>query len=91
MRVLVDAKFVRRRTRPGERVNYYGVDDDTWEKVIRRRLASLASVRDIAADGIELAGPGGARVERLRVAHDVYDWTPKLFADARPASMDKKD
>jgi hypothetical protein len=62
------------------------VDDDAWETVIRRRMASLAEFRDLAADGIDLAGTGSARAERLRVAHDVYDWMIKLFAAApRPS------
>src|SRR5205807_9580408 len=81
MRLLTDAKFVRRRTRPGERTNYYRVDDDAWEIVVRRRLAGLAAFRDVAADGIELAGAGSARAERLRAAHDVYDWMAKLFTE----------
>jgi hypothetical protein len=81
MRVLTDAKFVRRRTRPGERTNYYRMADDAWENVVRQRMASLAVFRDIAADGMDLAGVGSARAERLRVAHDVYDWMTKLFAE----------
>lgn len=86
MRVLTDAKFVRRRSRPGERTNYYRVDDDAWETVIRRRMASLTEFRDLAADGIDLAGTGSARAERLRVAHDVYDWMITLFAETpRPS------
>jgi DNA-binding transcriptional regulator GbsR (MarR family) len=86
IRVLTDAGFVRRRTRPGERTNYYRVDDDAWETVIRRRLASLAQFRELAADGIALAGEGG-RSERLRVAHDVYDWMATLFTQTpRPTT-----
>jgi len=90
MRVLTDAKFVRRRTRPGERTNYYRVDDDAWESVIRRRLASLTEFRDLAADGIDLAGAHSDRAERLRVAHDVYDWMAKLFAETPRPSARKK-
>jgi DNA-binding transcriptional regulator GbsR (MarR family) len=81
MRLLTDAGFVIRRTRPGERTNYYRVDDDAWESVVRRRLASLETFRDVAADGMELAGAGSARAQRLQVAHDVYDWMAKRFAD----------
>ncbi|MFB9686678.1 GbsR/MarR family transcriptional regulator [Amycolatopsis plumensis] len=81
MRVLADAGFVRRRTRPGERTSYYRVDDDAWDTVIRRRVAGLAEFRDLAADGIGLAGAGSGRAERLRVAHDVYDWMTKLLTE----------
>jgi len=86
IRVLTDARFVRRRTRPGERTNYYRVDDDAWETVIQRRVASLSAFRNLAADGIDLAGARSDRAERLRVAHDVYDWMAKLFAETPRAS-----
>jgi DNA-binding transcriptional regulator GbsR (MarR family) len=90
MRMLTDAGFVVRRTRPGERTNYYRVDDTAWETVVRRRLASLETFRDVAADGMELAGPGSGRAQRLQVAHDVYDWMAKRFAD-EPMPSSKKD
>jgi hypothetical protein len=88
MRMLTDAKFVRRRTRPGERTQYYRVDDDAWETVIRRRIAGLAAFREIAADGMELAGPDSPRSRRLRVAHDAYAWMAKLFAESSPPPHD---
>ncbi|WP_410574058.1 GbsR/MarR family transcriptional regulator [Amycolatopsis sp. cmx-4-61] len=87
MRVLTDARFVRRRTRPGARTSYYRVDDDAWETVIRRRVAGLTEFRDLAADGIGLAGTGSGRAERLRVAHDVYAWMAELLTNTpRPAT-----
>ncbi|TVT44308.1 MarR family transcriptional regulator [Amycolatopsis rhizosphaerae] len=91
MRLLTEAKFVRRRSRPGERTHYYQVDDNAWETVVRRRLAGLAGFRDLAADGMALAGAGSDRAERLRVAHDVYDWMVRLFAETpRPPAAGKK-
>jgi DNA-binding transcriptional regulator GbsR (MarR family) len=90
MRVLIDAKFVRRRTHPGGRTNYYRVDDDAWEAVVRQRVASLTTFRDIAAEGMELAGFGTARAERLHVAHDVYEWMAKAFAQSAPAAHEKR-
>ncbi|GAA2264672.1 hypothetical protein GCM10010402_20540 [Actinomadura luteofluorescens] len=50
------------------------MDDDAWERVVRRRIAGLASFREITAAGMELAGPDPARTGRLRVTHDVFDW-----------------
>ncbi|MEV0663853.1 transcriptional regulator [Actinomadura luteofluorescens] len=79
-RLLVDAGFVRRRIRPGRKPHYYQVDDDAWERVVRRRIAGLAAFREITAAGMELAGPDPARTGRLRVAHDVFDWMDKAFA-----------
>ncbi|PSR67008.1 transcriptional regulator [Nocardia sp. MDA0666] len=81
MRVLTDAGFIRRRSRPGERTNYYRMDDDAWETVVRRRVASLAAFRDVIATGIDLSGTGSARSRRLRAAHNVYDWMAKRLTD----------
>jgi DNA-binding transcriptional regulator GbsR (MarR family) len=43
MRLLTAGDLVRRSTRPGERTTYFCVDDDAWEKLIRRRVAAMAS------------------------------------------------
>ena len=92
MRVLIDAGFVRRRTRPGQKTNYYYVGDDAWETVVRRRVAGLAAFREIAAEGMEIAGPDRARRRRLRVAHDVFDWMDRAFASMPgPASEEEED
>lgn len=87
IRLLTDTKLVRRRSRPGERTHYYRVDDDAWETVVRQRVASLLAFRDIAADGMKLAGFGSERAQRLRVAHDVYDWMAKQFSQSPPSSL----
>jgi hypothetical protein len=91
MRVLIDAGFVRRRTKPGERTLLYGMDDDAWSTVVRRRVAGLAAFRDVAAEGMELAGPGGARAQRLRAAHDVYDWMAKRLTEEPLPSRESGD
>ncbi|MET7461760.1 transcriptional regulator [Nonomuraea sp. NPDC005501] len=80
MRLLIDAGFVRRRTRPGQKTHYYRVDDDAWERVVRRRVAGLAAFREITAAGMEVAGSDPARTGRLRAAHEVFDWMDKAFA-----------
>jgi len=89
MRMLTGAKFVRRLTRPRGRTSYYRVDDDAWERVVRQRLETLVSFREIAADGIDLAGRGSAGAERLRVAHELFDWMANLFADTPRAPSTK--
>jgi DNA-binding transcriptional regulator GbsR (MarR family) len=61
MRLLTATELVHRRTRPGERTTYYRVDDDAWEKIVRRKFASLASFREIARDGMDLVGTDSAR------------------------------
>ncbi|MFE3953524.1 GbsR/MarR family transcriptional regulator [Nocardia sp. NPDC059091] len=89
-RVLSDAGFLRRRTKPGERTHYYRMDDDAWETVVRRRVASLAAFRDVTAAGMELAGTDTARVRRLRSAYEVYDWmTKRLTEEPLPFRKDE--
>lgn len=83
MRLLTASELVRRRTRPGERTAYYRIEDDAWEKVVRRRIATLTSFRRITQDGMDLVGGAdGARATRIRAAHEVYEWMAALFADA---------
>ena len=82
MRLLSATELVQRRTRPGERTAYYRVDDDAWEKVVRRKFASLASFREITRDGMNLVGTDSTRAARLRAAHEIYEWLEELLANA---------
>jgi DNA-binding transcriptional regulator GbsR (MarR family) len=82
MRLLTATELVHRRTRPGERTTYYRVDDDAWEKIVRRKFASLASFREIARDGMDLVGTDSARGARLRAAHEIYGWLEELLSNA---------
>jgi DNA-binding transcriptional regulator GbsR (MarR family) len=82
MRLLTATELVHRRTRPGERTTYYRVDDDAWEKIVRRKFASLASFREIARDGMDLLGTDSARGARLRAAHEIYGWLEELLSNA---------
>ncbi|WP_063046177.1 GbsR/MarR family transcriptional regulator [Nocardia pseudovaccinii] len=90
MRMLSDAGFVRRRTKPGERTNFFRIDDDAWDTAVHRRVASLAAFRDVTAAGVELAGADSPRARRLRAAHDAYDWmAERLTAEPRPTRQDR--
>jgi DNA-binding transcriptional regulator GbsR (MarR family) len=91
MRLLTATELVHRHTRPGERMAYYRVDDDAWEKIVRRKFASLASFRDIARDGMDLVGADSARAARLRAAHEIYGWLEELLANApQPPSTKRR-
>jgi predicted transcriptional regulator len=81
MRLLLDAGFVAKRGRPGSRTLLYRVEDDAWESVVRRRVASLRAFRDLTADGIALTGGlKNVRARRLRSAYRVYDWMAKRLS-----------
>lgn len=84
LRLLTKVGFVRQVTKPGSRTVYHRVDDDAWERVVRRQIASLTSLGEITSDGLELVGPASPRAARLRAAHEVFKWMQKVFADAPP-------
>jgi DNA-binding transcriptional regulator GbsR (MarR family) len=82
LRLLAAAGFVRRDSQPGDRVTRYRVDDDAWETVLRRRVETLLTFRDIAAAGMDLVGPSAARARRMRAARDSFDWLAAAVAAA---------
>ncbi len=82
MRFLTASGFVRRLTRPGGRTTYYRVDDDMWEAIIRRRIASMKSFSKITLDGMSLIGRDTPRATRLRAAHRFFDWMAARLAGA---------
>jgi hypothetical protein len=84
LRLLGSVGFLRESTKPGDRTVYYQVDDDAWETVVRRQIASLASFGDIMRDGLTLVGRSPARNSRIRAARDVFAWMERVFADAPP-------
>lgn len=84
MRVLTTMGFVTRRPRPGERTAYFRVDDDAWQRVVRRQIAALTSFHEITGDGLALVGPDSERGARIREAHDVFDWMKTVFDNAPP-------
>lgn len=84
LRLLGSVGFLRRSTRPGERTVYYRVDDDAWETVVRRQIASLTSFGDIMTDGLALVGRSAGRGSRIHAAREVFDWMERVFADAPP-------
>jgi DNA-binding transcriptional regulator GbsR (MarR family) len=81
MRLLTVGEYVRRSTRPGERTSYYRIDSDAWRRAVRRKLASLHSFLEITGDGLELLGADGPRANRIRGAHDSFEWLAGLLAD----------
>jgi len=84
MRLLTAGDLVRRSTRPGARTTYFCIDDDAWEKLIRRRIAAMASLRDITGDAMALIGPDSERAARLRGAHMFFGWLTERFGGKDP-------
>ncbi|MEV0237090.1 helix-turn-helix domain-containing protein [Nonomuraea sp. NPDC050786] len=68
MRLLTSVGLVRRGTRQGERTTYYRIEDDAFEKVVRRRLAAFAAFGEIAEEALRLGGEDEERTRRIRSA-----------------------
>ena len=83
MRLLTASGLVHRLTRSGGRTTYFRIDDDMWQNVIRRRIASMMSFGQITQDAIDLLGAGNPCAARVLAAHEFFAWMAKLFAGAQ--------
>ena len=92
LRFLVTGGFVQRHRRPGDRTTYFGVDDDMWETVVQRRIASMMSFSEITIEGMNLVGPSSRRADRLRAAREFFSWTALRLAKParRPSRKDRR-
>lgn len=90
LRLLTSVGLLSQVTRPGKSTVYYRVDDEAWEMVVRRQIASLALFGEITQDGMSLIGRSSKRASRLRAAHEVFAWMAKVFADAPPPPSAKR-
>jgi DNA-binding transcriptional regulator GbsR (MarR family) len=84
LRLLASVGFVTSATRPGGRTTYYRLDDDAWERVVRRQVASLTSLRDITRDGLAVLGHQPRRSARIQRAQDIFEWMAAAFEAAPP-------
>jgi hypothetical protein len=81
-RTLVGIGLVRRRTRPGERRSYFGVNPDAWQETTRQQIAGSGAFREMAERGLELAGQDGPEVRRgLEAMRDFYAFWERELSD----------
>lgn len=90
MQVLTTMGLVSRRIRPGGRTGYYRLENNAWETVVQRQIASLASFKAITNAGMDLVGADSARAARIREAHQTIDWMAQVFANAPPMPSGKR-
>lgn len=81
LRLLSEARMIQAVTRAGDRSTYYRVAPDAWSAMLRRRLESITSFKEITDNGLRLFPPGAGRADRLRDAHRVFEW---LNQEAEP-------
>ncbi len=84
MRLLTAGDLVRRSHRPGERTTWFRIDDDAFEKVIRQRIAGMASLRELTQDAMGLVGADSARASRIRAANEFFGWLSDAISAGRP-------
>lgn len=87
LRLAQAAGLVSRRTRPRDRTVYYVIDDDAWQEVVRRRIASMGTFARIAGEAIDRIEDGGEPATRIRAARDAFAWLGTLAGapDLNPA------
>ncbi len=90
LKLLTSVRMIGIVTRRGKRQRYYRIEEDAWEAVIRIKIASLASFRHMAEDGIALLGPQNDRTRRLELTRDAFSWLHDVFASAPPPHRDKE-
>ncbi|MFG1708049.1 GbsR/MarR family transcriptional regulator [Nonomuraea sp. M3C6] len=84
LRLLDSVGFLTQITKPGNRTVFYRLDDEAWERVVRRQIASMTVLGEIMNDGIRLVGEDPGRGARMRAARDVFSWMEQVFAEGPP-------
>lgn len=84
LRMLTTMGVVTRVSRPGGRTAYYRIEDTAWKKLVERQIASLTAFCEITQSGLNLIGPDSNRAQRIREAHQTFDWMAQVFAKAPP-------
>jgi DNA-binding transcriptional regulator GbsR (MarR family) len=89
MRFLIASGLVHRLTRSGGRTSYYRIDDDMWETLMQRRIASMTSFSKITGEGLTLIGADRPRAARLADAHQFFTSMAVLLDEAMAAHKAK--
>jgi predicted transcriptional regulator len=83
MKYLLHVGLVTRERTPGERVDRYHIDADTWFESFARRDEMLASWQVCVRDGVEALGhdtPAGRRLEETRLFFEfLQEETPHIM------------
>ena len=73
LRLLMQIGLVERVALPGKRRDYFRIREDTWSRTTEERMGMIASMRELAEDGLALRANAGAEAtERLREMRDFY-------------------
>jgi DNA-binding transcriptional ArsR family regulator len=84
LRLLGSVGFLTQVTKPGGRTVYYRIDDEAWERVVLRQIASMKALGEIMHDGRRLVGEDTERGARMQAAREVFSWMERVFAEGPP-------
>lgn len=70
-RLLISTGVAERRTRRGDRRDYYRLKDDAWVSTLDARVAQLRDLRRLGESGLALALPSGAARGSLEALVDL--------------------
>ena len=92
-RALVAIGLIQRRTRPGERRDYFRIKPGAWDELMRRELESLSRFRLMAERGLEIVDSEGAGARsNLEELRDFYAyWEAELPAVLERWESSKKE
>ena len=79
-RSLIQLGLVGRRTKPGERRDYFRMKPGAWDELMRRELESLTRFRQMAERGLDIANSDSPEAQRnLEEMRDFYaHWEKEL-------------
>lgn len=91
-RTLTQMGLVQRRTKRGERRDYFWMKPGAWDELMRRELETLARFRQMAERGLDIANSDSPGAQRnLEEMRDFYAyWERELPAVLERWEEDKK-
>lgn len=92
-RTLIQMGLVQRRTRPGERRDYFRMKPGAWDELMRRELESISRFRQMAERGLGIANPDSPEARRnLEEMREFYAyWERELPAVLERWERDRKE
>ena len=91
-RTLIQMGLVQRRTRRGERKDYFRMKPGAWDELMRRELETLSRFRQMAERGLDIANSDSPEAQRnLEEMREFYAyWERELPAVLGRWEEDKK-
>jgi len=75
------AELIEKVSLPGERVDYYAISPETWQRSLEMRLATFLPLRDAAREGLDGMKQDDACRKRLLEMIDWVDMVEGLMQD----------